>query len=167
MSPELLSFYLFAGFIVLGCLLIILGKDLIHASYALALVLLSMAALFLTLQATYIAVVQLFMYAGGVVVLLIFGIMSSVRKRGERPTSERRNLWIALPVSVVLLYMFIQLIIQWPMREQISDQPQAQVRVIGQQFFTDHLITFELTAYLLLAALVAAVYLAKKSVADE
>ena len=139
-------------------------RNVIHAAYGLAIVLISTAGLFVLLNAEYLAVVQLFMYAGGVVVLLVFGIMLVNRTKDGVPITRNTNVFPGIVLSLLFLGILVDRIGQyvwvWGRKEIAEDQ----VREIGELLITDHLLAFELIAILLLAVLVGAAYLAKKSV---
>ena len=143
--------------------LMIVSKNVIHGAYSLAIVLLSMAGLFVLLNAEYLAVVQIFMYAGGVVVLLVFGIMLTNRSRKGPPLTNNRNVILSL-IFVVVLTSIISVVtwqsgLSWEVIAEVDNQTES----IGRLFLTDYLLAFELIAILLLGVLVGTAFLAKKS----
>ena len=148
-----------------GVALIVTTRNIIHAAYALALVLMSVAGIYVLLHAELLAVVQILLYAGGVVILLVFGVMLTNRLRGVEVVSTTRNKVIGGFISIALfaglIFLFSGLEVKRE-RVLVSDQ----VGDIAISFLTDHIIAFELIAFILLVALVGASYLAKKS-ADE
>jgi len=160
---ESIFFFVFAGLAVLATGFMIYTKNVIHAAYGLALVLLCLAALYVLLNAEFLAVVQIFMYAGGVVVLLVFGIMLTNRNRKGPPMTGHRQVLlsslIGLGLFAILLKVTLGEELQWT--ERVIEQDQT--KEVGILFLTDHLLAFELIALLLLMALVGAVFLAKKS----
>lgn len=159
-----LAIAIFMGVLMLlGVGIIVCSKNVVHAAYALALVLVGMAGVYVLLHAELLAVVQILLYAGGVVILLVFGVMMTNRLQGAVLTSESRHrvsgVFISLSVFVLLIYLFSG----YGFEEEISTLHQDQVREIGIAFLTDHLVAFELVAFILLVALVGASYLAKTS----
>ena len=164
---ESILFFVFGAFAFIAMGFMVYTRNVIHGAYGLAAVLLSLAGLFILLNAEYLAVVQIFMYAGGVVVVLIFGIMITNRNEKGAPITSHRNFWISLILIGILLYVVIQIItdagFDWNEKVLVTDQ----TKVIGRLFLTDHLIAFELIAVLLLAVLVGAAYLAKKSASND
>jgi NADH-quinone oxidoreductase subunit J len=145
----------------------IITRNVIHGAYGLAVVLLSLAGLFVLLNAEYLAVVQIFMYAGGVVVLLVFGIMITNRNKNGAPMTDHRGFWISLVVTGLLLSLVVVLTLRADFEWQEQAIVQDQTRSIGILFLTDHLVAFELIAVLLLSVLVGAAFLAKKSSAND
>lgn len=160
---EQMFFMIFGGLAVLGALFMIWTKNVIHGAYGLAVVLLSVAGLFVLLNAVYLAVVQMFMYAGGVVVLLVFGIMLTNRSKEGAPVTGHHNLLPAIVLIGALLVFVVRVILSSSLSWNESDVPNDQVKEIGQLFITDYLLAFEIIAILLLAVLVGAAYLGKKS----
>ena len=159
-------FGVFSVLVIAGVSLIILKKNLVHAVYAFALVLLGVAALFVLVGAEVLAIVQILLYAGGVVILLAFGIMMTNRLRKDNVYSNERSPILPAIISVSLFAILVYFISKSTF---ISSSPIGatpdQVAQLGVDFLTDHLIAFELIAFILLVALVGAAYLAK--MADE
>ena len=157
------AFLVFGGVIVLSSLLMVFTRNVIHGVYGLAMVLLSIAGLFVLLNADFLAVVQIFMYAGGVVVLLVFGIMLTNRNKKGPPLTGHQN---RLPASLATLLLMVG-IFYLTLRSRLEWAPevtsQDQTKRIGELFLTDHILAFELIALLLLAVLVGASFIAKKS----
>lgn len=152
--------------VILFCaLFLVFTKHIIHAAYILALLLLSTSAVYVFLYAELLAVVQILLYAGGVVILLLFGIMMSNRVRGNKVISESKN---TLPAAIISMAIFMVLSSLFSTIEAPSPVSfeENQVEAIGISLFTDHLVAFELIAFVLLVALVGAAYLAKIS-SDE
>lgn len=154
----------FLALALIGLAIILTTKNLLHAAYALALVLVSIAGIYVLLNAELLAIVQLLLYAVGVIILLVFGVMITSRAKGGKLVSESRKSVLAGILSLAtflgLIYLFSQLSIS---RAPILGD---QVKAIGQSFLTEHLVAFELVAFVLLVALVGASYLAKMSSND-
>ena len=160
---ESIFFFVFAGLVVASTGFMIFTKNVIHAAYGLALVLLCLAALYVLLNAEFLAVVQIFMYAGGVVVLLVFGIMLTNRNRKGPPMTGHRQVLLSSLIGLSLLAVLLKVTIGEKLNWTGQMIEQDQTREIGILFLTNHLLAFELIALLLLMALVGAAYLAKKS----
>lgn len=159
-------FGIFSLMVVGPVIYLIFVRNLIRAAFAFLLALLGMAALFVLLNAEYLAVVQLLIYAGGVIVLLIFGIMLTRRFNEEGVFSGHRGIFTGSLVFVSFLSLLAKGIYrssnEWP---PLGTEPvsQDQVGTIAVLFLTDHLLAFELIAFILLVALVGAMFLAKRS----
>lgn len=159
--------FAFGFMTLLGVGIIVFTKNIIHAAYALALTLIGVAGVYVILNADYLAVVQILLYAGGVVILLAFGVMMTNRLRGQKVLTESKNRWIggliAITSFIGLAYLFSGV-----KSQTFNGTIQAdQVKQIGVALLTDHLVAFELIAFILLVALVGAAYLAKMSTSDD
>jgi len=152
--------------ILLGVSIIVLSNNIVHAAYALALTLVGVAGMYVLMNAELLAVVQILIYAGGVVILLAFGVMLTNRLRGEKVVTDSGNKWIGAIISIVIFLGFAYLIQSTDFGAGEIRTPSDQIQQIGIAFLTKHLLAFELIAFILLVALVGAAYLAKMS-SDE
>lgn len=80
MTLELIAFLIIALIILISAISVIASKEIFHSALYLALMFLGVAALFLTLNAEFLAAIQVLIYAGGVVVLILFAIMLTKRE---------------------------------------------------------------------------------------
>lgn len=152
------------GFItLLGVGIILVTKNVVHAAYALALTLVGVAGLYVFIGSELLAVVQILIYAGGVVILLAFGVMLTNRLRGEKLLSESRNRLIGGLISGSLFVILVFFISESSFDTSSKDVTGDQIEKIGVSFLTEHLVAFELIAFILLVALVGASYVAKMS----
>ncbi len=143
-----------------GVAIILFTKNIIHAVYALCLTLVGLAGVYVILMSELLAVVQIMLYAGGVVILLVFGVMMTNRLRGEKVVSGNRNQLVGGFISIGLFGLLMKLISNASF-ETNKTEPTDQIRKIGVSFLTDHIVAFELIAFVLLVALIGAAYLAK------
>ena len=152
-------------FTLVGVGIVVSTSNIVHAVYALCLTLVGVAGLYVLLMAELLAVVQIMLYAGGVVILLVFGVMMTNRIRGEKMTSGSKNVAVGALISIGLFSVLVYLINQATFKFTTAPG-QDQIRKIGISFFSEHVVAFELIAFVLLVALVGAAYLAKMA-ADE
>ena len=152
--------------VMLGTGIILFSRSVVHAAYALALTLIGVAGVYVLLNAELLAVVQILLYAGGVVILLAFGIMMSNRMKEGQVLSGTKNRLLAAVISLSLFSLLVYLISSTTWRPAAQSMPEAQIEFIGVAFLTEHIVAFELVAFVLLVVLVGAAYLAKRS-ADE
>jgi NADH-quinone oxidoreductase subunit J len=120
------------------------------------------AVLYLMLRAEFLALAQVIVYAGAIMVLFIFAIMLLIPGRAETtpdPLGPQRLL--ALPFAG-LLGLLVVLVLPQAGGRVAPPAPPAGARTIGQLLFTDYLFPFEVTSVLLLAALIGALVLAKR-----
>ena len=158
---ESLIFFVIAAAILLGAVKVVASRDLVHAVLWLGVVLVLTAFMFLILGAPFLAGIQLLLYTGGVITLMLFGVMLTRRHReiGVEVDSSRR-----LPGALGALALFGAMACAifrtdfpaWPSSEPI---PALE---IGRAFLTDHLVAFEVLSVLLLAAMIGAIVLGRQ-----
>lgn len=151
---------------LLGVGVIVVSKNVVHAAYALALVLVSMAGIYVLLNAELLAVVQILLYAGGVVILLVFGVMMTNRLKSGKLLTESKNSILAAILGLSVFSAMIYLLSNIPIENDAIEMSVNQIEKIGMFFLTQHIVAFELIAFVLLVALVGASYLAKMSSDD-
>ena len=162
MSLAEVIFFGFMAIAAVSALGIVFTKNVLHAAMLLVSVLISLAAIFVLFQAEFVAVVQILVYAGGIVVLLAFGIMLTNRDKSGHPFS---NSQLVLPSTILIAFIlaFLPKIIG---QIQFVDKPDMDVAneipAFGIGFMTEHLLAFELIAFILLVVLVGASFIAKK-----
>ncbi len=142
---------------------IVLVKDVIRAAVLLVVVLLSLAAIYALLKADLLAVVQVLVYAGGIVVLLAFGIMLTKRAKTGKLLSGRQLVLPATLVAGFFLFLLVKMLVNLNI---IQTPPKAfayTISEIGIAFMTEYLLAFELIAFILLVVLVGATFIAQKS----
>ena len=157
---------IFALFIFFGVGIILFSKNLVHTIYALALVLVAMAGVYVLLYAHVLAIVQILLYVGGIVILLAFGVMMTNRIKGNRLIVLNNNVWIGGIISIIIFLIFSFIIHHHTFDMSLAVKDQNQFKAIGLKFLTDHIVAFELIAFILLVALVGAAYIAKTA-SDE
>ncbi|MBI4418422.1 MAG: NADH-quinone oxidoreductase subunit J [Ignavibacteriales bacterium] len=127
----------------------------------------SLAGLYLTLQAQFIAVIQILVYAGAIMVLFLFVIMLLNLRDEERLTekiSVRKMIGVGLSAAVLLQVLYVLGFSgsDLPVRDVARAEELGSVESIGKALFTDFLFPFEVTSIVLIVAIVGAVILAKK-----
>lgn len=147
--------------VLAGLGVVLVSKNVVHSAYGLALALLGIAGVYVFLAAELLAVIQILLYAGGVVILLVFGVMMTNRLKGGSLTSNVRNPLISAMLSGGLFAFLCYLIHSLDVPVAFPQITTNQIEAIGISFLTDHLVAFELIAFILLVALVGAAYLAK------
>ena len=157
-------FAAFAGLTVVSALLVVLLRNLLHAAVSLFFCLTGVAALYVLLSADFLAVTQLLVYAGGILVLIIFGVFLTARiyEMKFELQGERAHLAVGglIALSVFGLIAKVVSSTPWNLKETITHQPSA--RALGTFFLTKYLLPFELISILLLFVMVGAVLLVRK-----
>jgi NADH-quinone oxidoreductase subunit J len=159
---------------IFGALSVVFVKDIMHACVFLLLSFLGVSGLYLSLGADFVGVTQLVVYAGGVVILMIFAVMltgggkiQKLNKLGVLKTPMMGSLqtYIVGLFSASIFSLFIFRILQNTFVDQRSSQLPAlspTVEKIGVLLVTDHVLAFEISSVLLLGALVGATTIARQ-----
>ena len=158
-------FFLFAALAVGAAINVLAQKHVLYSSLALIVMLTAVSALFILLQAEFLAVVNVIVYAGATMVLFVIVIM--LLNLPADPAVEEgsdRLRWlklIGIPLVIFLLLMVGATV--WNVGNSTNaTQMTGTAQAIGQSLFTDYLLPFELTSLLILIALMGAVVFAKK-----
>ena len=158
----LVAFVVLALLAVGSALGLILKRNPIHGALFLVVNLASVAALYLTLGAEFLAAAQVIVYAGAIMVLFVFAIMVLIPGKEETGVDPRRRLRLAaLPVGGVLLVLLVVVVGRAVVATGPAGAP-GNVETVGRLLFTDYLFPFELTSVLLLAAMVGVLLLARR-----
>jgi NADH-quinone oxidoreductase subunit J len=171
MDISPIFFYGFAGLAIACSLLVILKKNPVASAFSLVLVFFSFAGIYALLDAHLIAALQIFVYAGAIMVLFIFVIMLL---NADVPSFDlgRSHLLVKLTAGLLSLVMFC--IFVWAFKESkevtalggfTPDKIEAaggNTQVLSELMFSEYILPFELTSVLLLAAIVGAVAIAKR-----
>jgi NADH:ubiquinone oxidoreductase subunit 6 (subunit J) len=158
---EPIAFWGLAAILLASALAVVLTKNLFHSVLYLALALVGTAGIFLTLDAEFLAAVQILLYAGGVVTIVVFAIVVTERLVGDRLTQTSRHLasgFIAAGLLLVVLVAFIRSA-PWPLAAPVMRGDLT--RAIGQAVLTRWVLPFELLAVLFVAGLLGAIYFAR------
>jgi|SRR5687768_63684 len=171
MIPVSIIFYLFAVLAAGSGLFMVITRNVLYAAFSLLICLLSLAAIYVCLFADFAAVAQLMIYVGGVLVLVIFGIMLSLKRSDAANTSPSGNLlksaFFAASILGGLLYLIfdseISAISGLEKTQPALPDQKTSIYNLGIEFITTFALPFEVASLILLAALVGAAYISAGS----
>jgi NADH-quinone oxidoreductase subunit J len=164
-------FYIFAGLALACSFMVILKKNPVASAFSLVLVFFAFAGIYAILDAHLIAALQVLVYAGAIMVLFVFVIMllnADVASFDMGRTHGAQRL-VGAVACVVLLAIFV-----WSFKNSLPHAPVANftpetielsggnTKVLSELLFSEYILPFELTSVLLLAAIIAAVAIAKR-----
>lgn len=156
-------FYLFVAITVLSAGVVVLSNKLTYSVFALLFTFFGVAGLYVFLEADFLAAVQLLIYVGGVLVLLLFGVMLTNKITDVRISQASINRvmggLLSLGMFGILAYVAITTVWKSSGNRTITET----VHTIGTLFMTKWLLPFEVASVLLLAALIGAAMLARRS----
>ncbi|WP_073220102.1 NADH-quinone oxidoreductase subunit J family protein [Streptomyces sp. NBRC 110465] len=161
--------FLLVGLVTLGAAVItVTTRQLVHAALWLVVALGGLAVEYLLLTAEFIAWVQVLIYVGSIVVLLLFGLMLTRAPIGRSPDADSGNRWAALGVALASAAALVWVVVDAFRTTWIDlDGPaQGSTDVTGAFLFRNWVLPFEALSVLLLAALVGAIVLSRKRDTD-
>ncbi|WP_327284862.1 MULTISPECIES: NADH-quinone oxidoreductase subunit J [unclassified Streptomyces] len=157
--------FVLVGLATLGAAAVtVTTRQLVHAALWLVVALGGIAVEYLLLTAEFIAWVQVLIYLGSVVVLLLFGLMLTKAPIGRSPDADSNNRWVALGVALVAAAALVWVVVDAFRTTWIDlDGPvQGSTEVIGKILFQHWVLPFEALSVLLLAALIGAIVLSRR-----
>jgi NADH:ubiquinone oxidoreductase subunit 6 (subunit J) len=168
---EAIAFWVLAIIIVLGALGVVTLKNLFHCALCLGLVLLSVAGIFILNGAEFLAGVQILIYVGATLVIILFAIMLSENIMGERIQLASYNRTIGLVSALLFLGLitFLALTTQFPAHTSTIKDPVVAVlenvktntAAFGTLLLTKFIVPFEFASVFLLVALIGAIVIAR------
>ncbi|MDY7022707.1 MAG: NADH-quinone oxidoreductase subunit J [Cyanobacteriota bacterium] len=163
---QLVSFGLLTVMMLGAALGVVLLENIVYSAFLLGGVFMSMAGLYLLLNADFVAAAQVLIYVGSVNVLILFGIMLVNKQESFKSLP---NAWIRKGATALvcagLFALLSTMVLSTPWAAVTpTNLPVAQnsIELIGQHFFTDFLLPFELASVFLLMAMVGAIILARR-----
>lgn len=162
-SLESIAFFAVGLVTLFTGLRVVTTKNLVHTVLWLGLMLASTAVLFLLLQAPFLAAIQIILYTGGVLTLMLFGVMLTHRDRGFTAVpNDSRN---RLRAAVLGLFSFAVLAFGILKTKGLPAKAPVLIETqkLGESFLTEHVLAFEVLSLLLLAAVLGAIVLARKT----
>lgn len=157
-----LVFFLVATLTLVAGLATVLLRNVFHAALALVGTFFGVAAIYLMLEAEFLAIVQILIYVGAIAVLILFAIMlTRGMMRNQDSNINGQWAWAALAIGVLFVGMFI-LILQVPWQLNPRAIYTDTTPFLGTELLTTYLLPFEIVSVLLLATLIGAFIIARE-----
>ena len=163
---QLICFSILSITLVLGALGVVLLPNIVYSAFLLGGVFLSVAGLYLLLNASFVAAAQVLVYVGAVNVLILFAIMLVNKKENLAAVPGlplRRVLSGLVCGGLLALLIRVAFTTPWALPGPLPVGEEATIR-IGEHLFSDYLLPFELASVLLLMAMIGAIVLARRDV---
>jgi NAD(P)H-quinone oxidoreductase subunit 6 len=161
------AFWLLAALTVVSAGGVAFSRNIVYSAFALMGTLLGAAGLFVLLAADFVAVVQVIVYVGGILVLTLFAIMLTHRVGDVRISNRTIGRVPALISMTVIGAVMGRAILATTWHEGAPGAAMPTTYGIGDQFLTTYILPFELASMVLLAALIGAVVLSRKELKDD
>ena len=165
-STQFICFVVLSAVVAIGALGVVLLPSIVYSAFLLGGVFLSVAGLYLLLNASFVAAAQVLVYVGAVNVLILFAIMLVNKKEDLAAIpglAVRRLLSGAVCAGLFVLLLRVAFTTPWALPGPTPIGEEATIR-IGEHLFSDYLLPFELASVLLLMAMIGAIVLARRDV---
>lgn len=154
MSVTGIIFYFFVAMASLGAAAILFSANVFKSALYLLVTLLSVAALYALSRAEFLAVTQILIYAGGIAVIIIFGVMLTTRMSGRPLVVRHKHVLSGGMVAIALFILLVRYLPSLPMNRQSVEA--EGISVIATRIFSLYSLPFEIAGVLLLIALIGA-----------
>jgi NADH:ubiquinone oxidoreductase subunit 6 (subunit J) len=163
------AFYFLSGLTLFSALAVVRSRNIVHAGYWLLPCFIGIAGLFAALEAHFFFVVQLLIYAGAILVLILFAVM--LTRNAAHPDRKRANR-LVIPAAIVSLATasatcWILAGHSWALSPAPAASPGEQTKMLGRALIDGYALPFEIASLVLVAALIGSVVVAKSDPAPE
>ena len=156
-----ITFWFIAGLTIVSAVMVVFSTKLLYSAIALLFTLFGVAGLYIFLWADFLAAIQVVVYIGGILILIIFGIMLTNRITTVHISHSSIQRGYGGMVVVGLMGFLGWMIVRTPWLQKQALEPEQTVATIGRLLLTDYLMPFEVTSVLLLGALIGAATLSR------
>ena len=169
-TTQFICFSILSLVIIIGSLGVVLLESIVYSAFLLGGVFLSVAGLYLLLNASFVAAAQVLVYVGAVNVLIIFAIMLVNKKEDLKPAkylNSRKIISTVICLTLFSLLVRVDLSNTWQLSNPGSSIGEESTVRIGEHLFSDYLLPFEVASILLLMAMIGAIVLARRDVMSK
>lgn len=162
-----LLFLVFSAVAIFSAGIVVFHRKLVYSAFSLMATFLGVAALYGLVGADFLAVVQLLIYVGGILVLVLFGVMLTQKVQDVNVSNESTNRFPAAVLSIGLFMFLFRIALSadsWRAQDTPGWEPSASE--IGHLFLNEYLLPFEVASVVLLLVLIGAAYLVRKEVKE-
>jgi NADH-quinone oxidoreductase subunit J len=166
MNVSTAVFYLIAAVTIGSALMVAFSRNIIYSAFSLLGTFMGVAGIYVFLGADFVAAVQVLIYVGGILVLILFAVMLTHRITDVEITNRAAGRIPALIIIAVLVYMLIESVTETPWVKAKEVVYAATAWKIGDLFLDTYLLPFELASLVLLAAMIGAVVISRKEIKE-
>ena len=169
-TTQLICFLILSLIIIIGSLGVVLLESIVYSAFLLGGVFMSVAGLYLLLNASFVAAAQVLVYVGAINVLILFAIMLVNKKEDLKPIkylNSRKLISSTICITLLSLLVRVDLSNTWIIADpKLSIGEESTIR-LGEHLFSDYLLPFEVASVLLLMAMIGAIVLARRDVMNK
>jgi len=162
MSIYDLIFYLFAALTIISALMVVSSDNIVRSAFYLLATFFGVSGIYVLLGADFVAVTQIMVYIGGILILLLFGVMLTSNITNVEIKKGTAKILPAVIGIGVLLGALVSVMTRTKWKLQLTEIPQTTSFELGKLLITDYVLIFELLGILLLIALIGAASMARK-----
>ncbi len=155
-------FYLFAAVTLVSGLMVVSSGNIVRSAFYLLATLFGISGLYVLLGADFVAVTQIMVYIGGILILLLFGVMLTSDITNVEIRKGKATILPAIVGVGVLLGSVVSILMKTNWKIELSKIPQTTTYDLGKLLITDYVLIFELLGILLLIALIGAASMARR-----
>ena len=161
MELEELLFYLIMALTIFSAAIVAFSRKIIYSAFALLLTFMGFSGFYIYLSADFLAVVQILIYVGGILILILFGVLMTQRIYDPSALTAHNSFWLSV-IGGIAFAAILTLLLYKNAWSAFTDKPyQSTTNTIGNAILSDYLLPFEVASLLLLGALIGAVYIAR------
>ncbi len=158
-----IGFGIIAAIMIASALKVVTSKNVVHAALSLVMVMAGASAQYLLLAAEFVAVTQILVYVGAVMVLFLFGVMLTRAKLGSDTDLNNKNWGLGIPVALLMLGVMVYVLVDGFSDTKLPEpRQQVSTAALSDQIFSPYLLPFWALSVVLLAAVIGAIVLARK-----
>ena len=155
-------FYVFAVLTIVSAGMVVFSKNIVYSAFSLMVTFFTVAGIYVLLNADFIAITQLLIYVGGILVLMIFGVMLTTNVTNVELNTQTLKAMPGTVVVAVVAALLVSTVIttKWKTNEPVPLD--TTVKGLGELLLTKYLLPFEIASIVLLVAIVGAAFLARR-----
>lgn len=157
-------FYLFAALTVISAFFVVTNRNIVYSAFFLLFTFFGVAGIYVLLGADFVAIVQLIVYVGGILILLLFGVMLTNKITNVEIKTGTINIYPAIIGVGLLTGSLLAALINSSWRSIPTTAPQATTAALGTMLLQQYTLVFELLGIILLIALIGAASIARREV---
>ena len=155
-------FYLFAAITLVSGFFVVTSKNIVHSAFYLLFTFFGVAGIYVLLGADFIAIVQILVYVGGILILLLFGVMLTNKITNVEIRSGTVYVLPAVIGTGLFMGVLVSMMLRTNWKSEPGEIPVTTTYDLGRFLLTDYVLIFELLGILLLIALIGAASIARR-----
>ncbi|MCX6173432.1 MAG: NADH-quinone oxidoreductase subunit J [Ignavibacteriales bacterium] len=155
-------FYIFAAITLLSALFVVTTRNIVHSAFYLLFTFFGVAGIYVLLGADFIAISQILIYVGGILILLLFGVMLTNKITNVEIRTGTIHMLPAAIATGIFMGAVVAVMVWTEWKSEPSVIPLTTTKDIGHLLLTDYVLIFELLGILLLIALIGAASIARR-----